>query len=160
MSSCSPVRAAGIIIYRLVPPETVEFLLLQTSYGQHHWTPPKGHVDPGEDEWAAAVRETKEESGLELGKQLEAVRECDGDLFKVVTEYTCATRDRGEHDKRVTYWLAKLVEQGGQVKLSEEHRDFRWLRLEEACKLAKFETMCDTLKKCQSKIQEMLGKGK
>ena len=25
-----------------------EWLLLQTSYGEHHWTPPKGHLDPGE----------------------------------------------------------------------------------------------------------------
>ena len=37
------VRAAGFIIYRRVPPKNItEYLLMQTSYGQHHWTPPKG----------------------------------------------------------------------------------------------------------------------
>lgn len=41
------VRACGFIVFRLlanlVPqPENIQFLLLQTSYGIHHWTPPKG----------------------------------------------------------------------------------------------------------------------
>ena len=37
------VRAAGFIIFRRVPPHNiVEYLLMQTSYGQNHWTPPKG----------------------------------------------------------------------------------------------------------------------
>ena len=34
-------RAAGLIIFRRITNE-IEFLLLQTSYGEHHWTPPKG----------------------------------------------------------------------------------------------------------------------
>lgn len=41
------VRACGFIVFRLlanlVPrPDNIQFLLLQTSYGIHHWTPPKG----------------------------------------------------------------------------------------------------------------------
>lgn len=41
------VRACGLIVFRLlancVPPkDNIEYLLLQTSYGEHHWTPPKG----------------------------------------------------------------------------------------------------------------------
>lgn len=40
------VRACGLIVFRLlancVPPKDIEYLLLQTSYGEHHWTPPKG----------------------------------------------------------------------------------------------------------------------
>ena len=39
------VRAAGFVLFRRNP--SVEYLLMQTSYGQHHWSPPKGHVDPG-----------------------------------------------------------------------------------------------------------------
>jgi 8-oxo-dGTP pyrophosphatase MutT (NUDIX family) len=56
-------RAAGIILVR--SKSANEYLLMQTSYGKHHWTPPKGHVDPGETDWIAALRETKEEAGLE-----------------------------------------------------------------------------------------------
>lgn len=41
------VRACGLIVFRLLansvpPPDNIEYLLLQTSYGEHHWTPPKG----------------------------------------------------------------------------------------------------------------------
>lgn len=41
------VRACGFIVFRLltnlVPhADNIQFLLLQTSYGIHHWTPPKG----------------------------------------------------------------------------------------------------------------------
>merc|ERR1712029_1081958 len=42
----------------------VEYLMMRASYGKRHWTPPKGHVDPGEDLLTTAVRETREESGL------------------------------------------------------------------------------------------------
>ena len=47
-------RAAGLVIYR--QKGGIEWLLLQTSYGEHHWTPPKGHLDPGEDDMTAALR--------------------------------------------------------------------------------------------------------
>ena len=37
------VRAAGLILFRRIPPQNViEYLLVQTSYRDHHWTPPKG----------------------------------------------------------------------------------------------------------------------
>jgi hypothetical protein len=35
------VVATGFIIFRSICKQ-IEFLLLQTSYGSHHWTPPKG----------------------------------------------------------------------------------------------------------------------
>ncbi|RZF45277.1 hypothetical protein LSTR_LSTR015239 [Laodelphax striatellus] len=56
------VRAAGLLIFRRSP--SIEYLLLQASYKPYHWTPPKGHLDPGEDEMQAALRETVEESGI------------------------------------------------------------------------------------------------
>ena len=59
----SAVRAAGFIIYRQMRAKT-EYLMMQTSYGEHHWTPPKGHVDPGESDYETAVRETAEEAGI------------------------------------------------------------------------------------------------
>lgn len=41
------LRACGFIVFRRLtsrspPPDNIEYLLLQTSYGEHHWTPPKG----------------------------------------------------------------------------------------------------------------------
>jgi bis(5'-nucleosidyl)-tetraphosphatase len=39
--------AAGFILFRRLELNTIEYLLLQTSYGQHHWTPPKGKIFAG-----------------------------------------------------------------------------------------------------------------
>ena len=36
------VRACGLIIFRRFKGQ-IEYLLMQTSYGIHHWTPPKGN---------------------------------------------------------------------------------------------------------------------
>lgn len=37
------VRAAGLVVYRRDPAaRQVQYLLMQTSYGRHHWSPPKG----------------------------------------------------------------------------------------------------------------------
>lgn len=55
-------KAAGFVIYRKLC-DKVEYLLLKASYGGFHWTPPKGHVDPGEDDFTTALRETREEAG-------------------------------------------------------------------------------------------------
>lgn len=75
-------RAAGFLIYRHIN-SSIEYLLLKASYGSYHWTPPKGstmisdkfipqihikfsipgHVDPGEDDFTTALRETREEAG-------------------------------------------------------------------------------------------------
>lgn len=37
--------AAGFVIFRLLS-NNIQYLLLQTSYGEHHWTPPKGKKNP------------------------------------------------------------------------------------------------------------------
>ena len=109
-------RAAGLIICRFN--QEIEYLLMQTSYGHHHWTPPKGHVDPGESDWTAALRETKEEAGLEE-RDFDIV-----DNFKVQLNYTSETPHRGREDKCVTYWLAVIKSPEVSVNLSEEHQDF------------------------------------
>jgi 8-oxo-dGTP pyrophosphatase MutT (NUDIX family) len=57
--------AAGVIIFRQLEQSPIEYLLLQTSYGKHHWAPPKGHLKEGELPLQAAERETQEEAGLE-----------------------------------------------------------------------------------------------
>ena len=41
--SKNPV-AAGFMIFRKFQ-DSIEYLILQTSYGTHHWTPPKGRFN-------------------------------------------------------------------------------------------------------------------
>ncbi|XP_062867451.1 bis(5'-nucleosyl)-tetraphosphatase [asymmetrical] isoform X1 [Trichomycterus rosablanca] len=137
--SIMTLRACGFIIFRrlaqLSYPDNVEYLLLQTSYGEHHWTPPKGHVDPGEDDLTTAWRETEEEAGL--GQ--EHLRVVDGFLQRLHYEV------RGK-EKEVLYWLAELQDPSTSVRLSDEHQDYKWAKVEEACRLAKYQDLQDTLK--------------
>ncbi|XP_060072219.1 bis(5'-nucleosyl)-tetraphosphatase [asymmetrical]-like [Ylistrum balloti] len=117
------VVAAGFIVFRTISSE-IQYLLLQTSYGQHHWTPPKGHVDPGESEFDTALRETTEEAGLNRS-HLEVI-----DNFKKTLNYPVNGRP-----KRVVYWLAKMKDPEMAVTLSDEHIDFKWLKVQEANEL-------------------------
>ncbi|KAM3622237.1 uncharacterized protein V6R79_022188 [Siganus canaliculatus] len=134
------LRACGFIIFRrlakpLPTPDNIEYLLLQTSYGEHHWTPPKGHVDPGEDDLTTALRETKEEAGLGV-ENLQIIND-------FVQELHYEVRGR---PKEVLYWLAELKDPSTAVKLSDEHQDYRWAQLEEACTLAQYKDLQDTLR--------------
>ena len=59
--------AAGCVVYRHDTAGAPLLLLIHDQYGR--WTLPKGHLEAGESEQTAAVREVLEETGLsgELG---------------------------------------------------------------------------------------------
>ncbi|KAM6183446.1 bis(5'-nucleosyl)-tetraphosphatase [asymmetrical] [Erethizon dorsatum] len=129
------LRACGLIIFRRhcilkMDNSTIEFLLLQASDGIHHWTPPKGHVDPGENDLETALRETREEAGIEAG-QLTII-----EGFRKELNYVA----RGK-PKTVIYWLAEVKDYNVEIRLSHEHQAYRWLGLDEACQLAQFKEM-------------------
>ncbi|KYB26853.1 bis(5'-nucleosyl)-tetraphosphatase [asymmetrical] [Tribolium castaneum] len=125
--------AAGFVIYKKAC-DNILYLLLQTSYGEHHWTPPKGHVDPGETEMVTALRETMEESGLKQ-EDLKIF-----DDVKKILNYNVKGKP-----KKVIYWLAELTNPKAEVKLSEEHQDFKWLKLDDACTYAKYADLQESL---------------
>lgn len=103
-----------------------------------------GHVDPGETERVAAERETQEEAGI-------APTDYDIDeRYQKKIEYTALGKP-----KSVVYWLARVhdpdikvripsadlqenqcAQSGGvQVRLSSEHRDYKWCALADALRL-------------------------
>ncbi|XP_077004039.1 bis(5'-nucleosyl)-tetraphosphatase [asymmetrical] [Tamandua tetradactyla] len=132
------LRACGLIVFRrcLIPRldnSAIEFLLLQASDGIHHWTPPKGHVEPGEKDLEAALRETREEAGIEAG-QLTVI-----EGFRKELNYMAR-----EKPKTVIYLLAE-VDYDVEIRLSHEHQAYRWLSLDEACQLAQFKQMKEAL---------------
>ncbi|XP_049784356.1 bis(5'-nucleosyl)-tetraphosphatase [asymmetrical] [Schistocerca cancellata] len=132
------VRAAGFVIFRYISSK-IEYLLLQASYGEHHWTPPKGHVDPGESDITTAYRETEEEAGLKK------------DDLKIFEDFekTLQYNVRGR-PKEVVYWLAQLKNIDTPVQLSKEHQEYKWLELQAACELAKYPEMQKLLQECDS----------
>lgn len=121
--------AAGFVVFRNISNRN-EYLLLQTSYGIHHWTPPKGHVDPGETDLVTAYRETCEESGLQKS---------DLKIYEA-SKKTLNYPVKGK-PKIVHYWLAELVNPQAKVQLSDEHQAYRWLPLKEACDCVEYPDM-------------------
>ncbi|CAL7946676.1 unnamed protein product [Xylocopa violacea] len=128
-------RACGFVIFRRVQ-KKIEYLLMQVSYGKHHWTPPKGHVDPGESDMETALRETEEEAGF-LASDLKIFKDVKHELTYTVNG----------KPKIVVYWLAELLNDEKPVRLSGEHQAFKWLSLEEACQLAEYQDMQNALTK-------------
>ncbi|KAM3716351.1 Bis(5'-nucleosyl)-tetraphosphatase [Dirofilaria immitis] len=139
------VRAAGMLIYRHKAGR-IEYLLLQASYPPHHWTPPKGHVDLGEDEWSAALRETREEAGI-TADNLDVHKDF-VEILKYVVKKSDRYGDEIKKQKTVKYWLAKLKD-GGEVRLSDEHQNVRWLSVDEASNLAHYKEMGDLIRKAE-----------
>ncbi|CAO1328599.1 unnamed protein product [Diamesa serratosioi] len=116
-------RAAGFLLYRKFESE-IQYLLLKASYGNKHWTPPKGHVDPGEDDFTTALRETKEEAGY-----AENDMKIHKDKMKILN-YNVNNKP-----KTVVYWLAELISTKDPT-LSEEHTEFKFLPKKEAIELS------------------------
>jgi 8-oxo-dGTP diphosphatase len=83
------------------------------------WSLPKGKLDPGEAWEEAALREVREETGLEceLGRELSS------------TSY----HDRKGRSKLVRYWLMDPV--GGEFAPNDEVDELRWLTPAEAASL-------------------------
>ncbi|KAK3097546.1 hypothetical protein FSP39_010651 [Pinctada imbricata] len=139
------VVAAGLIIFRRFSDE-IQYLLLQTSYGEKHWTPPKGHVDPGESERETAIRETEEEAGLNPTDYTII------DSFHKTLHYEV----RGK-PKRVEYWLSELKDPNVKVKLSEEHINYEWLNIHDVMTyISKYKDMQEVLSEAENHIKSNL----
>ncbi|CAF4602394.1 unnamed protein product [Rotaria sp. Silwood1] len=135
--------AAGFIIFRQVEQKPIEYLLLQTSYGEHHWTPPKGHLDNDESPLQAAERETKEEAGLDKN-DLEYY-----DKFEEKITYNVNGKP-----KDVYYYLARLKNAQQKIHLSDEHQDLSWSNLNDSCNLVKHENLQNILRKAEEFIKK------
>jgi 8-oxo-dGTP pyrophosphatase MutT (NUDIX family) len=96
------------------------------------WTIPKGHLEPGESSEAAAVREVREETGIEA-----TVEDRLGDVT-----YWFARRDERERAvrifKRVRFFLMRAT--GGRFSDRDAEMDaVRWFSLAEAERTLAFE---------------------
>lgn len=110
----SEERCAGIIVYKIVNGDPV-FLVLIKNNGEYDL--PKGHLEEGENAKLAALRETKEETGLET---------CAISPSPFVTSFSYTENGR-VISKTVEYFVAKVMDD--EVNLSFEHKDYEWVNL-------------------------------
>jgi bis(5'-nucleosidyl)-tetraphosphatase len=124
-------RSAGAIVFR----DTAEgrrFLLL--DYGRY-FDFAKGHVEKGESDQATAVRETREETGID-------------DLsfasgFSHEINYFFRHPKRGLVRKTVVFFLASTATE--TVKISHEHVGYAWLDAEAALRKLKYASAKEVL---------------
>ena len=134
--SGGPIEAAGGVVRG----EDGRVLLVHRPR-YDDWTLPKGKLDPGETFEQAALREVREETGLEctLGREL------------ATTEY----RDNKGRPKVVRYWLMEIDQrgapppfatpQGGEFEPNDEVDEVCWLALGEAVERLTYERDRDVL---------------
>jgi len=106
-------RSAGIIPYR----SNNETNILLLHYPHGHWSFPKGHIEQGESEWEAGVRELKEETGLEPLQRDEEFEYAFDYYFKI----------EGKTIHKVVDYFSATVPEDQSVELSHEHQGYEWL---------------------------------
>jgi 8-oxo-dGTP diphosphatase len=103
----NPKPAAGVILER---DGSVLLLRRAVEPGLGAWDLPAGYLDPWESPEAAARRETREESGLEV------------DLVRLVGVYTSRPGNAV-----ACIYLARQVDPSATVRLDAESSEFAWV---------------------------------
>lgn len=128
----------GIIFYKTK--QNTKILLVKNNNGRY-WSFPKGHIEDGETEQETAVREIKEETGLDVTI---------AGNFREISEY-CPF---GKIRKRVVFFLARAFTDN--VKIQEEEIDsYIWVDLQQARKLCSYDNDLRIIEKAETAIHLM-----
>lgn len=110
--------SVGIVVY-FKGKEKIEYLLLHYEFG--HWDFPKGKIEPGETKQETALRELKEETGLDVDLE----KGFDHSFSYIFTDKF------GDLVHKTVYFFVGQTETK-KIKLSFEHIGFDWLEFEPA----------------------------
>ncbi|MCX8166402.1 MAG: NUDIX domain-containing protein [Candidatus Micrarchaeota archaeon] len=130
--------SAGIVIFsRNLIENRLAFLVLVHRDG--HYDFPKGHVEPNETTLDAAIRETKEETGI--------------------TNFTILNKDQPLEisysfkknnkliKKKVVFYVGEINTTVDQVKISSEHFGYKWIDYHQLIDELKYKEQKELLKK-------------
>jgi bis(5'-nucleosidyl)-tetraphosphatase len=119
-------RSAGFVVTTTEGGGRRYLLLRHRNDG--HWAFPKGRIEDGESEVDAAVREIREETGID---DIEPIPS-----FRVESAYSFERNGR-RIEKRVAYFMAEV--RSTKVFLSSEHMESRWLSASDAARLLTYD---------------------
>lgn len=138
--NCLYEKSCGAVIFYRNKQNNTKVLLVKNSNGRY-WSFPKGHIENDENERETAMREIKEETGLDvtLAKG-----------FREISEY-CPF---GKIRKRVVFFLAQAFTDN--VKIQEEEIDsYIWVDLQQARKLCTYDNDLRIIEKAETAIHLM-----
>ncbi|NNJ10008.1 NUDIX hydrolase [Chloroflexales bacterium ZM16-3] len=137
--SGGPIRAAGGVVFCDGPDGKPLLLLIRDKYGV--WTLPKGHLEAGEDEADAALREIAEETGI------------DCELGDLLHRMVYPVFKRGAwRDKQVAYFLARADHTTPTPRLDEGIVDACWLPPGEALSRLSYAQVRDVVRRALARI--------
>jgi 8-oxo-dGTP pyrophosphatase MutT (NUDIX family) len=113
------LQAGGLVVRRAG--DDYELLIVSSRRDPSAWVLPKGHIEAGETAEQAALREVREEAGV------------DGDLIAPLGDVTFTQYGRAV---RVSFFLIRYRQ---DVASSDEGRRLRWCTYDEAMSLIPFE---------------------
>ena len=132
--------SSGVVLFRK---ENDKILFLLLHYPSGHWDFVKGKMESGESPHETAIRETKEETGIEDVKFVDGYEEW--------IEYNFQYDGELVH-KKVVFFLGET--QTKEVQISHEHLSFTWMDYVTAMDKTTF----DNAKTVLSKAYELLSK--
>lgn len=136
-------RSAGFILYRRDPAAAGGRVYLLLDYGRH-WDYVKGHVEQGEDDRQAAVRELREETGIGPPRFVEG--------FERPVDYYFRSNRHGLIHKTVVFFLGET--QARDVILSEEHVGAAFLPYEAAMARLTYSTARELMKSAHEFLEK------
>ena len=136
--------SAGAILFRDTRGRR-EYLLLKSRPGD--WEFPKGGVEGGEELQQTAIREVKEETGIDQFRLLDGFRE----------DYSYVFEANGTTiHKTVHLFIAKSYE--ASAELSREHRDLQWRDYEQAINTVTQDGPREILEEAHEYLEELAAK--
>ncbi|HXE51893.1 MAG TPA: bis(5'-nucleosyl)-tetraphosphatase [Tepidisphaeraceae bacterium] len=136
-------RSAGFVVFRNEPDDLRRYLVL--DYGRH-WDFAKGHLEKGEDDLTAALRELREETGI---TDVEPVKG-----FQHEITYFFRDRKKGLIRKTVVFFLGMTRTPDSRIVVSHEHEAFAFLPFDDAVKRITYPNAKSVLRLAEQKLRE------